>query len=293
MALSQATLVQRVRWELGDKRVWQTTGTAADASDATIDVPDGTDWTEGDIGEWVSDGDAFLVQSVASNTLTVVRSFDGSTGAAHAGTALTKNPRYRFHEITNAIESVIQGSLPFPKVYKKVAGTITPDSTKVWYDLAAAALALIDVRQLYGTNDTKEGRYGDRHSARPVVLRRNMTTSLVTSGVGVRFPAGLYHASNTINVDYAAKITDTVSSNNYSDLTDGDAIVEAIIYGAVSHLEAALENRKPRKPRQDRETLRGAALYDRKFEEALNRAQQELRASAPLMRNWSTGVQVR
>ena len=98
------------------------------------------------------------------------------------------------------------------------------------------------------------------------------------------FPDGFFHATNTVDIEYAAKITDVQAASVYSDFTDGDAVVEAIIYGAVSHLEAALENRKPRKPRQDRETLRGASMFDRKFEEALNRAQMELRATMPLMR---------
>ena len=59
--------------------------------------------------------------------------------------------------------------------------------------------------------------------------------------------------------------------------------MEAIIFGVVSHLEGALENSKPRQPRQDRETLRGASMYDRKFEDALQRANQELRDTIPIM----------
>ena len=99
----------------------------------------------------------------------------------------------------------------------------------------------------------------------------------------MRFPDGFYHATNTVNVDYAAKITDSVTTASYDDLTADDAVVEAIIFGVVSHLEGALENSKPRQPRQDRETLRGASMYDRKFEDALQRANQELRDTIPIM----------
>ena len=281
MSLSQATLVQRVRWELGD-RPWEDSALTAASASSTITGATTGYWVKGDIGEFIEDGDTWLTISETTGTITATRSYDGSTGAAHTTKRGLKNPRYRYNEIVNAIESVIQDQL-WPKAWKKVADTITPLSTTTWYDLAAEARGLINVRQLYGTSDAKEGRYGGRHSAYPVWFRRNMTTSLVTSGVGLRFPGGMYHASNTVNVDYAAKITDTIATSNYSDLSDGDAVVEAIIFGAVSHLEGALENRKPRKPRQDRETLRGAALYDRRFRDALARANQECKDTIPIM----------
>lgn len=281
MSFSRVTFVQRIRWELGD-RPWEDSSLTAASASSTITGATTGYWVKGDIGEFIDDGDTFMVISETGGTITATRSYDGSTGAAHTSKRVLKNPRYRFNEITNAIESVIQDQL-WPKVWKKVADTITPSSTATWYDLASDARGLINVRQLYGTSDSKEGLYGGRHSAHPVWFRRNMTTSLVASGVGLRFPAGTYHASNTINVDYAAKITDTLVSDAYADLADQDAVVEAIIFGAVSHLEGALENRKPRKPRQDRETLRGAALYDRRFRDALNRANQECKDTIPIM----------
>lgn len=283
MALSRATLVQRIRYELGD-RPWETTGSASSAT-SVVAVADGTDWAEGDIGEFQEDGDTFWTQSISGNDLTAVRSYWGSTGTSHAANSrIYKQPRYGFTEITNAIEAVIQERL-WPWAWKKVSDTVTPASaTKDWYDLASDALALIAVKQLYG-DGRLEGRYGDgrRVGTKRVYFRRNMNTTLVTSGVGLRFPDGFYHDTNTVNVDYAAKITDTVSTGSYSDLNDGDAVVEAIIYGAVAHLETALENRKPRKPRQDRETLRGAAIYERRFNEALQRAHHELRTTIPII----------
>lgn len=287
MSLSRTTLVQRVRWELGD-RPWEDTGSAANATSTITGVSTG-DWVEGDIGEFLEDGDTFWVRSETGGTITAQRSYDGSTGAAHTTARILKNPRYRFNEITNAIESVIQDQL-WPKVWKKVGDTVTPaPTTTVWYDLAADARALISVNQRYGTGDARLMFYGLRHGNYRVIFERNLPTALVTSGVGLQFPDGFAHATNTVNVDYAAKITDTVVTSNYSDLTDGDAVVEAIIFGAISHLESALENRKPRKPRQDRETLRGAALYDRRFQDALNRAHIECMDTIPIMRTLSHG----
>lgn len=281
MALARGTLVQRIRYELGD-HPWEDTGTAASGVSTITGVSTG-DWAEGDIGEFVTDGDTFRVISEAGGTITATRSYDGSTGAAHTAERILKNPRYSFLEIVNAIEAVIQERL-WPKAYKKVADTITPSpATTSWYDLAADAWGLIRVVQRYGTSDALLGFYGMRHVAPRVIFERNLPAVICNSTVGLKFPDGFYHGTNTVYVDYAAKITDTLSVTNYSDLSDGDAVVEAIIYGAVSHLEAALENRKPRKPRQDRETLRGASLYDRKFQEALNRTEIELRATIPLM----------
>src|SRR3990167_791141 len=201
-AITQAALIQRVRYELGDNP-WETTGSAASAS-SVVAVADGTDWAEGDIGEFEDDGEQFWVKSISTNDLTCVRGYNGTTAATQAASSrILKFPRYGYKEVTNAIESTIQ-NLPYHKVWKKVGDTVTPaPTTAVWYDLAADALDIIDARQLYGTSDTKEGRYGERHNVRSIILRRNMTSSLVTSTVGVRFPGGFYHASNTVNIDYA------------------------------------------------------------------------------------------
>jgi len=283
MTLSQATLVQRIRYELGD-RPWEDSACTAASAVSTITGATTGQWAKGDIGEFLEDGDTFLTISETGGTITAERSYWGSTGAAHSTKRVLKNPRYTFTEITNAISAVIQDML-WPKVWKKVADTITPDpGVTLWYDLAADARALIKVLQPYGPSDSFVGFYGVRHHAPRVIFERNLPTSIAASTVGVMFPNGFYHASNTVSIDYAAKITDTIATSSYSDLTDGDAVVEAVIYGAVSHLESALENRKPRKPRQDRETLRGAALYDRRFRDALNRANQECRDTIPQMR---------
>lgn len=283
-AITKASMVQRIRYELGDFP-WEDPSCSAANATSTITGATTGKWVKGNVGEFVTDGDIFLTISETGGTITATRSYHGSTGASHSSERVLKEPRYFRVEILNAVEQIIQ-SLPYPRIYKKVADTITPTpaSGTQWYDLAAAALDLIDVRQLYGTSDLKEGQYGlNRRFERQVQMRRNMTTTLAASGVGLNFPTGFYHPSNTVNVDYAARITDTGTAS-YDDLNEGDIVTEAVIFGAVAHLEEALENRKPRKPRQDRETLRGGALFRRKYEELLNLAEQELRETAPLLR---------
>lgn len=285
-AITRAAFVQRVRYEVGD-RPWEDSSCTAASASSTITGATTGYWVKGDIGEFITDGDLFLTISESGGTITATRSYWGSTGASHSSERVLKNPRYARVEILSAAEAVIQ-SLPYPRVYKKVADTITPTpTTAVWYDLAAGALDLIDVRQLYGTSDLKEGRYGERHSTFQVELRRNMTTTLAASGVGLRF-SQFYHASNTINVDYAARLTDA-GTTSFDDFDADEPITEALIFGTVAYLEGALENRKPRKPRHDRETLRGAALYERRYEDALAKHETMLRYSAPLMKTWSHG----
>ena len=290
-AITKANIVQRIRYELGD-RPWEDSSLSAASGSSTITGATTGFWVKGDIGEFADDGDTWLTISETGGTITATRSYWGSTGVAHTAIRGYKNPRYGYTEILNAIEATIQGKLPFPRIYKLVADTITPDvsdaTPTTWYDLAAAAVDLIDVRQLYGTNDTKQGFFGLRHSGKPVELRRNMTSTLVASGVGVRFPGGFYHPTNTVNVDYAAKITDA-GTTSYTDLNEGDAVTEAVIYATCAHLEAALENRKPRRPRQDRETLRGASVYENLYQEAIHRAEQELLATIPRMTKLSKG----
>lgn len=284
MTLAQSTLINRIRRHVKDFPVIDT-GTLANAADTTLVVTSTTNYSVGQKLEFIEDGDIFQITEITNaTTLTGLRDVYGSTAAAHSSAAFYIEPRYYRLEIIDAISAVIQERL-WPFAWKAVADTVTPTpaSGTRWYDLAAAARGLISVRQLYG-NSLMEGRYGPTYRyRRRALLQRNMTTSLVASGVGITFPDGYYHDSNTINIDYAAKITDTLTSTTYDDFSDGDAVVEAIVYGAVAQLEAALENAKPRRPRQDRETLRGAALYDRKFENALDRAYTELMHTIPIM----------
>src|SRR3972149_2660165 len=149
MSLAQSTLVQRIRYELGD-RPWEDTGTASSGS-STITGASTGDWVEGDIGEFITDGDTFRTVSETGGEITATRSYWGTTGAAHgASSRILKNPRYAHVEIVNAISAVIQDKL-WPLAWKKVADTITPNPTvTLWYDLAADARAIIRAIQLYG-----------------------------------------------------------------------------------------------------------------------------------------------
>jgi hypothetical protein len=288
MSLSQATLVSRIRLHLGELD-WETTGSAVDATTPYIAVALGEEWASGNIGEFFSDGDSFRTSSISGDTLTTVRSYHGSTGAAHgAGSRILKDPRFRWAEITNAISSVIQ-TLPWPRVYKTVPDTITPDApTTVWYGLSDTALGLVRVRQLVGVSNEGIDYYSENrgHLGRRVIFRAGLPAALATNTAAVRFPDGFADSTNTVYVDYATRILDTVTTGAYADLTDGDAIVEAIIFGAVALLQDSMELRKPRRPSPDAEYIQGGQLFESRYRRALSHAERDIRALNPLLDTW-------
>jgi hypothetical protein len=283
VSYSQALLVQRIRHALGEKP-WETIGSAA-SSTSVVSVANGDDWAVGDVGEFVTDGDTFWVSDVAGFDLTAVRGYYGSTAASHAASSrIYKNPKYSYNEITNAISSTIQAFLPWPRVYKVASDTITPSPTDTkWYDTATDVMALINVYQL--TDNTPTGRtdYGQFHNRWRVELDRHLPTSLVASGIGLRFPGGFFDVDNTVYITYAAKITDQVTSTNYTDFTDSNAVIETILYGTVALLQGALELRKPRRGASDTNNLQSASYFNRIYHSALAQAEKELRQNSPLM----------
>lgn len=289
MSFSQATLIDRIRFHLGDKP-WETTGSASDAT-STITVEEDEDWAKGDVGEFVEDGDTFRVRTpnAADNSLTAVRSYYGSTGASHdAGSRIFKNPKYGYNEITNAISTTIQAFLPWPRVYKVASDTITPSTTTTWYDLASDVMGLINVYQLDDNTPTGRRHFGQHHQYNRVALDKHLPTSLVPSGIGLRFIDPLLDADNTVYITYAAKITDTVTTGNYTDFTDSNAVVEAVIFGSVALLQGSLELRKPRRAAAETNTLQAASYFNRVYHSALSQAEKELRQNSPLMHTTRT-----
>lgn len=309
MSYPQATLVQRIRWNLGDLP-WEGTGTAANTT-STVVVNDGGDWAEGDIGEILDavTGDTEIFRDSgqhSGNNVTAVRGYYGSTAAAHITTSrILKNPKFRYHEITNAISSVIN-DLPWPCIYKIVAQNVTASvtggwggawgsspwgggsggSSGPWYNLNAAALAIQSAYQETLVTPAELHTFGGYHSWSRIVLKRGLPASLAASGVGVAFPDGVNNTVNPVTVNYAAKITDTVATGDYSDLTAGDPIVEAIIYGATALMTGALEIRKPRHAADEVDNLRAGAMFNSFFERALRSAEKDLRQKSPLMDGW-------
>lgn len=235
MAVSSSALIPRVRAYL-DERPYVTTATAASGVTTTIAVTDGTDWEEGAILEFQDNGEQCMVQSIAANNLTVVRGWNGTTAQAHSSIQAFRDPVFTYDNIVKCIATAVQGL--WPHVWKATDDSVTPlsDGT-VWYDLAADAFGLIEVNQRYGPTNAKLGVFGDGRDSRQVVMKRNMPTGLVASGVGVRFPNGFYHLTNTVNIKYATTITGTSDIEDDGDLP----VADTVVYGALGRLIAGKE----------------------------------------------------
>ena len=212
MALSSSDLVQRVR-DLVMDRAWETSSTTT-GTGTTVAVPDGTQWSEGDIGEWQTGavgGEQFYVRSVSSNDLTVFRGYNGTTAETHtSGDRILKNPQYTIRQIQQAVDKAVRSL--WPSVYK--VGTITLSgyaSTTIWHNLNAATVGIVGVVQLYGSSDQYAGLFGTRGSL-PFQTNFGLPAALVSSGKGLRFPSGLYHATNDIVVSDMRLVTGTTDA---------------------------------------------------------------------------------
>lgn len=246
MAYAKSSLVQDIRHLLQDNP-WETTSTTT-GTGTPVAVPDGTKWAVGDVGEWsfsgTAGGEQFLVQSISSNNLTIVRGYNGTTAEAHtSGDRVVKNPRYSVIQITDSIDRVIDAA--YPSVWKAVSSTITPaPSTTTWYDseLTGADLTgLIDLiggTQSYGTGQI--GFFGYGIPTRPIRIQEGIPTATLASTVGIRFPGGVWHPTNDITVRFRTKLTNTVSGGNYSDLDEG-LFTECVAYGVAARLLSAKE----------------------------------------------------
>lgn len=234
MTISQSTMVRRVRDILGEDIKWQTLATASSGSDTTIDVTDGTDWSEGTILEWQSDGDQAYVQSVSSNTLTVIRSVNGTTGASHAATAATKDPIYPYIKVADAIDACIQTAWPW--AWKLAETSFVTDTSTIYYEIGDDVIDLVRVFQEDGSAVPVARYFGTKGSGKPVSLGQSVNSLTgVTSDFVIYFPNSTYHDTTTVYVQYRALLTDAVSGGSYTDFSES-ALSEALCWGAASRL---------------------------------------------------------
>lgn len=290
MVYAKASLVQDIRHMLQDNP-WETTSTTT-GTGTPVAVPDGTKWAVGDIGEWsytgTVGGEQFLVQSISSNNLTVLRGYNGTTAEAHtSGDRVLKNPRYSTIQIADAVDRVIDSL--FPTAWKAASSTITPAAGTKWYDSEltgtdlAGLIDLIGGTQAFGTGNI--GFYGYSSPSRSVRISRGLPTSFVTSGVGIQFPDGTWHTTNDITVRFRTKITNTVSGGNYSDIDEG-LLSEALVYGVIGRLLSAKEIPNVSESARIDQTGVGAFISDAgwfelKFRELLEQYRMELERRIP------------
>jgi hypothetical protein len=244
MAYSRATLVQRIRHNLNPQDDYYEPNTDnVGAGDLTVDVPDGTKWTFGDILEWQEDGDQAFVRSVAGNVLTVFRNWNGTTAAAHDGSVtakiVAKSPTFQYVKIIEAITEAIDELWPY--VYTSTTVAITPSLTEKYYSAAATVEGISSAIQLDTNVPDKPVTYGGRRSIYQISLVRGLPNNFPqpaeNTGKAYYIPRR-HNIVNTINVKAIRRITDTVTPPNYDDLSAGVEI-SAVMYFAIDHLLAA------------------------------------------------------
>lgn len=299
---SQSTLVRQVRDILGEDVKWQTLATAANAADTTIDVTDGTDWNEGDILEWVSDGDQAYVQSVSGNVLTVIRGVNGTTAATHAGTAATKNPTVPYLKVTDSIDACINTLWPW--AWKVVELTITPSTTDRYFEVSGDVIDLVAVWQEDAAVPSVVRKYGP--GSKPVRIERRFNNVLgVTQDTVLAFPDGFWHNTNTIYVQYRTKLIPQLSGGLYLDLTSsnyetatpdmivGANAVECVAWGAAARLmrmQPAVRLRNDARQYQQVDVTDVAATADfywSEYKRLLNDVHDQLMRTHPPMRTYT------
>lgn len=284
-------MVRRVRDILGEDIKWFTLATASTNTDTTIDVTDGTDWDEGGILEWQDDGDQAYVIGRSGNTLTTLRSVNGTTGAAHSSAAATKDPVYPYIKVTDAIDAVIQTLWPW--AWKTVEATITPSASTKFYNLGNDVIDLVRAFQEDTQSPANVNYFGTRGSGHPVGLAKNANSLTgITFDQAAYFPNGVFHVSQPIYVQYRALITDTVSSTNYSDLTEG-ALTEALCWGAAARLvrgQSAVRLRNDARQWNNSVDLEAVSqtsdFFYAEFRRLLMDNYDHLLRTNPPMRNW-------
>src|SRR3990172_21840 len=110
MAFAKATLIQRIRTRLNDNPFQTACTEAMDASETDLDVAATSKFDVGDIVEFQDDGEQCLVTALAdTDTLTVIRGFNGTTATTHSSGVLTaKNPVFAYKQIEDAIAEVLR-----------------------------------------------------------------------------------------------------------------------------------------------------------------------------------------
>ena len=267
-------------------------GTATAGDLDTFDVPDGEQWDEGNIAEFQDNGEQCYVRSVSTNTLSVIRGYDGTTPAAHdVSTRIVKDPVFTYQHILDNIKNTINGL--WPNAYKKVEATFAPDPTAKWYNLSDEWLDLVSVTQLFGNDDQDIGMYGTV-AGYPCFLRRNLPDTIVASKVGIGLPDGIFHATNDIHATGIARITDAIVGTEFTDLFNDGVDIECIAYGTASRVVLAKEVRRQHgtdtsQADQSITPLRRAQLsqfLDAQYRKLLYDWSAFLRESIPPMMRW-------
>lgn len=177
----------------------------------TVTVPDGVQWTAGDVLEDWDTGELMKVTSVAGNVLTVTRAYMGTTaGTGTVGDRVRKNPRLTKKKIEEEINATLY-DLRTHGIYDLDTTTVTLDQTKYIYS--------VDLGDLVNPPGVISVYYVDPSTSIlvpiPFQLVQNVATGALTAGEGLRIPPGVWDASVT-----TAYVSKAVAYSNVTALAD-------------------------------------------------------------------------
>jgi hypothetical protein len=157
---------------------------AVNNSVTTIAVDDGTNFAAGDIIEFLADGEQCYVQVVATNNLTVIRGWNGTTAASQSDNeVILKNPRFTYKQIDDAITATLH-ELATLGVYIWGTGDITLVANQYYYDITKTDI--IEYPGIVGLY------YAETITLQPVPLpfkyTRGLNTTVSATGHGLYVP---------------------------------------------------------------------------------------------------------
>jgi hypothetical protein len=190
----------------------------ANGTTTTITVADGTNWAENDILEIDETDEQCLVRSVATNDLTVIRGWAGTTAAAAADAGIIyKNPRFTKQQITDSINAAVS-SLEMWGIHDFGTGSIGYDDTVKYHELSES-----DIDEQYGVLSVY---YVEANTLlpRPLPFRRayhNLSTAHASYSQGrglVLGDWGTVTTGESVYYTYAKKLTSTTLSDAQAEL---------------------------------------------------------------------------
>lgn len=257
MAITAANIQDAVRLEVYSAQiterpyVCEINGSITD-SGTSIVVDDGTPWAVQDIGEF-DDGEQVLVTAVATNTLTVLRGWNGTTAAAQSDNAVfTQNPRFSRAQINQALDHVLDDLRP--DLYDLETKTLTYDPTTTWYAFSAGDDArILDVISVY---------YKATNIAHPTPVDswkfyRDLDATAFTAALGVAVGPTLSLASGSSLYAIVRKEVQAIADCP-------DAWKSMLVMGVVYHLMGAQTISRTQDPgrRSDRTVQAGQDARD-------------------------------
>jgi hypothetical protein len=181
-------------------------GEALDNSETDVDVLNGEDWSENDVLEVVETGEQMLVLSIATNTLTVKRSYGtvAATAADDAG-LVRKNPRFAVEQIDHALTQAMN-ELEAWGLHAWATGSITLVASDWFYP--------VDLDDVDSTLGVLSVYYVDDTTKQPVALPFVYNHQLNTTPADWEFAQGIKllskgdrAADDTVYFTYALSYT--------------------------------------------------------------------------------------